>query len=116
MSCEIRSIMTPYGAGSAISTPPVFRCSPRIPSGASALIRSTSAGGNDSSMPYRTPIVVMSPPSGKKLGGHALPPRPIVAEPVPNVKEVRRLLDPEFVRQLHVLIEERVVIAHRQHV
>src|SRR5579863_3307645 len=116
MSCEIRSIMMPYRVDAAISTPPIFRCSARTSGGANSLIRSTSAGGNDSSIPYRTPIVVMSPPSGEKLGGHALPPRPIVAEPVPNVKEVRRLLDPEFVRQLHVLIEERVVIAHRQHV
>src|SRR5271169_6780042 len=108
--------MTPYGAGAAISTPPIFRCSPRTSGTPMALIRSTSAGGNDSSMPYSTPIVVMTPPSAEKLRSHALPPWPIVAESFPNVKDVRDLLHAQLMRQLHILIEQRIVIPNSQHI
>src|SRR5260370_32082462 len=109
-------MMTPYAAGSAISTPPIFRCSPRTSGTPMLLIRSTSAGGNDSSMPYSTPIVVITPPSAEKLCGHALPPWPIVAESFPNVKDVRDLLHSQLVRELHILIEQRIVIADSQHI
>src|SRR5579864_6902877 len=56
MSCEIRSMITRYPLGSAISTPPSFTNSAVTPSTFMLLIFSTTAGGKVFSMPNKIPI------------------------------------------------------------
>src|SRR5580692_3419928 len=98
-------------------TPPTFRCSAVTPFTPMPLMRSTSAGGNDSSMPYRTPIRAiyrLSP--HEEFFRHAMPPRPIVSESLPHIQHVRDALHAQGMRQLHVLIEQRVAIADHQYI
>src|SRR5579871_2269153 len=98
-------------------TPPVMRCSAVTPATPMELIRSTRAGGNVSSMPYSTPIffICVLTLSQEKLSRHLMPPWPIVTEPFPYVKLVGNILHTQPMRQLHILIEKRIVVAHRQH-
>src|SRR6266567_418948 len=112
----MRSMMTPYPEGTAIFTPPVLRCSAATPATSMALMRSTNAGGNDSSIPYSTPILVMQPPLRpaarpacgprppvlpKKLLRHAVPPGPVMPEPLPHIENVGNPFCTQHVRQLY---------------
>src|ERR1017187_2447628 len=76
----------------------------------------TNAGGNDSSIPSSTPILASRPPSEEELLCHFVPPRPIVPETIPHVHDVRDSAAAQNVRQLHILVELRVLVAGGQHV
>src|ERR1039458_4948754 len=112
----MRSTITSLSHGSAIRTPPTLRCSAVTPPAPRALMWSTNAGGNDSSIPYSTPIFAIQPPSKEELLCHFVPPRPIVAEPLPHVHDVRNSPAAQHVRQFHILVELRVLVAGGQHV
>ncbi len=60
-------MITSYPLGIAIPTPPTRRCSATTPVTPMALIRSTRAGGNVSSIPYSTPIFVIPSPYRKNF-------------------------------------------------
>src|SRR5688572_27643890 len=126
MSCEMRSTMTRYRAGSSIRIPPMFTNSADTPGAPIALIRSTNAGGKDSSIPNNTPITpailqVPSLPAGPWAlryvrRYHFLPLRPIVLGSVaPDVQAVRNALVVQQLRRLFGVSPANVPFAGDQH-
>src|SRR6185436_19141047 len=105
MSCEIRSTMTRYRFGSSMRIPPMLTNSAEMPGSRIALIRSTRAGGNVSSIPNSTPITFIADhPFAQSLihalrnvhRGHLLPFGPVVlGSESPHVQAVRDALRTE---------------------
>src|SRR5260370_37341618 len=50
----------------------------------------------------------------EKLGGHFVPPRPVVSKALPYIEKVRYTLDTEPVSQFHILVKQRIVVADHQ--
>src|SRR6186997_3715197 len=89
--------MTRYRFGSSIRIPPMLTNSAEIPGSRIALIRSTRAGGNVSSIPNSTPITFIVIHQSRNVDrSHFLPLRPVVlGSESPHMQAVRDALRAE---------------------
>src|SRR5215472_4281058 len=143
MSCEIRSITTSYFFGSSMRMPPIFTNSAVTPSTFIELIFSTTAGGNEFSMPNTMPIFFtthspfemsssakpkrfLNSTGGRRLttndrrlevlSRHPQPQRPVVPGViVPHVQPVGNCLRVQNRGKLDVLIQAHVPIRRPEH-
>src|ERR1039458_2673280 len=116
MSCEMRSTITSYPHGSAMYTPPTFRCSATTPLTPSELMWPPMPVGKILPCRKARRFLPCRCPSKKTFLRHFVPPWPIVSEALPHVQQMRDLLRDEHVGHLHILIEKRVLIANREHI